>query len=91
MHADSLGAIADVIARVISLMGNSRFPLRITPVMAREWFDMWNLISARRMQRQSRSFSSPVLDVTDLHPALKIFRAVVERTLDRARRRYLRA
>ena len=59
--------------------------------MAREWPDIWNLISTHRMRHQGWSFSSTSSDAQDLHPALKISRAVVERNLDRARRRYIRA
>ena len=43
------------------------------------------------MQQRRRSLSSPRMDLTDLHPALPMFRAVVRRNSDRARRRHLRA
>ena len=57
-----------------------RFPLYITP----EKEDAWKMLYARRMERQGWSFS-------DSHPTLKTFWAVAGRSLDRARRRYLRA
>ena len=37
LHADGLGALADVLTRTFSMIGNCRFPLYITPDMAREW------------------------------------------------------
>ena len=37
LHANSLGAVADVFARTFALMGSCRCPFYITPAMAREW------------------------------------------------------
>ena len=73
MHADGLGAIADVSARTFSMVGNCRFPLYITPDVAREWFDTWGMISVRRMKRQGRPFSPTSVDMSDSHPALKFY------------------
>ena len=36
LHAESLGAIADVCPP-----GTNRFPLYIIPAVAREWFEIW--------------------------------------------------
>ena len=91
MLANSLESIPDVAARVFSQMGNCRFPLHITPTVVRYWCDISSLVSTRRMQHHGWPFSSPRMDLDDLHPTLPIFRAVVERNLGRARRRYLRA
>ena len=65
--------------------------MRFTPTMAREWFDFWRLISARRMEQRQRPLTSPFMDMGILDPALPTFWAIVERNLGRARRRYLRA
>ena len=86
-----LGDSADVFARVFSLMGICLFPLYITPTVAREWFDIWSLLSTRRTEQRHGSLPSPCMGPDDLHPALPTFRAVVQRNLDRARRRYVRA
>ena len=72
-------------------MGNCCFPLYITPDMAGEWFEIWRLMSTWSVHHNDWSLSSSLMDVAALHPALLIFRAVVERNLGRARRRYLRA
>ena len=58
--------------------------------MVREWLDIRNLISTRRMQHQGRSLPSASSNAQDLHPALRIFRAVAARNSDRARRRCVR-
>ena len=91
MHANSLGAVADIFDEVFFQTGNRPFPLYITPTMARERIEMWSLIDTRRMKRDGWSASTPNMDMTDLHPALPIFWYVIDRNLDRARRRYLRA
>ena len=72
-------------------MGNCRFPLYITPDVACEWLDTWEMLNRRRIDRQRWSFSATPVDITDVHPTLKISWAVAEQTLDRARHQYRRA
>ena len=90
MHADSLGAIADVSSCTLHLMGNCRLPLHITSVMAREWFDVWKLINELRMRREGWTFSDPLDDASTLRPRLRFLRSIVARNQDRVCRRYLR-
>ena len=80
-----------LLTRVFLLLGSRRFPLYITPTTAREWFDVWSLISQRRTQQRQWSSSSPFMDTDDIHPALQLFWAHAERSVDRARRRHLHA
>ena len=91
MHANSLGAVADIFDEVFFQTGNRPFPLYITPTMARGRIEMWSLIDTRRVKRDGRSTSTPNMDMADLSPSLPIFWYVMDRNLDRARRRYLRA
>ena len=52
MHAGSLEAITDVFSSTSQLMGYCRFPLFITPTIARGCFDIWKSINECRMRRQ---------------------------------------
>ena len=73
LHADSLGAMADVFGRTFALMGSCRFPLYVTPAMAREWFQIWKLINECRMGRQGWSLLATSEDPSISQPALKLF------------------
>ena len=59
--------------------------------MTGEWFGNWNSICARRTERNQRPVSPTGIETDDINSTLPIFRAAVEKNLDRIRRRYSRA
>ena len=59
--------------------------------MAREWFDLRNIVCVRRMTHFRWEFAPQRGRVREVHPSLGTFRSVTERGLDRLRRRRLRA
>ena len=85
MHANSLGAVADA---VFPEMGNYRFPHRIPPPMAREWFENLYSICARRAGNNHWPLSPPGMDMDGISPTLPALWVAVERHLDRAPRRF---
>ena len=91
MHADCIGEIADIFARTFAAMGNCRSPLYITPLMAVEWFSSWKVINEQRLARNKWAFAETDPESSILKPSLALFRTIVKRNPDRARRRYLRA
>ena len=83
--------VADVSARTFAFIGNCRFPLYVTPALARERFGAWKSINERRTERQGWPFATTLGDMPESQPTLKLLWAIVGRNQDRARRHYLRA
>ena len=55
LHGDSLGAVADIFA----VVGNCRFLPYFPPTMAGEWFEIWKLLTERRVGNKDWPFLPP--------------------------------
>ena len=90
-HADRVGDIGDVSPKIFRRAGMCTFPLDVKPRMARDWSDLWNIASLRRMGRFGWAPAPQRGRLLEVHPSLGMYWSVAAKNLDRLRRRWVRA
>ena len=56
IQAPNLSKIADISARTMELVGQRRFPLRISKSQAEKWFLIWRMLNEQRVARNGWTF-----------------------------------
>lgn len=90
-HANHIDGISVAFSKAPRRVGECRYPLYVTSMMARDLFDLMHMVYLRRMECNRRELApSPYLQKNE-DPNPGIFWSVVARNIGRDRRRWRRA